>query len=332
MPTVDKKHFKYTKKGIEKAKDYAKKTGKKLETQYEGVFSNIATLKSEIKRMKLEYEKAKSEYNAIMAGQGRGSEYAAARKVKQLWLSVKEVEKDMAVALKPLEGMVEQKVVVTEATWEYSYELESDHRDDGDYDTFYGTVNAFSERDAERKAEVIANKEKDRINKKLERSRKPGLLKLQWVDVVKESLDEVGISALHKHIKSGKTIEQIAKLMRLSVQTVKNLTKGLLKNSTEQVKRYAGTWTKAYDEVQERAKKVDEEVLKEFTDAHIATLKKEYEPFRGKSISVSAANKLKNVFERIPDAVLKKLKDADIPFLSSMALTKMILKGMPTRE
>jgi len=31
-------------------------------------------------------------------------------------------------------------------------------------------------------------------------------------------------------------------------------------------------------------------------------------------------------------AVLKKLKDADIPFLSSMALTKMILKGMPTSE
>ena len=107
---------------------------------------------------------------------------------------------------------------------------------------------------------------------------------------------------------------------------------GLLKNSNEQVKRYAGTWTKAYDEVQQRAKQVNEEILKEFTDAQIATLKKEYEPFRGKSISVSAANKLKNVFERIPDAVLKKLKDADIPFLSSMALTKMILKGMPTRE
>ena len=92
MPTVDKKHFKYTKKGIEKAKDYAKKTGKKLKAQYEGVFSNIATLKSEIKRMKLAYEKAQSEYNAIMAGQARGSEYTAARKVKQLWLSVKEVE------------------------------------------------------------------------------------------------------------------------------------------------------------------------------------------------------------------------------------------------
>ena len=270
MPTVDKKHFKYTKTGIEKAKDYAKKTGKKLKSGFpavtlkqqhnEGVFSNIATLKSEIKRMKLEYEKAKSHYNALMAGQARGSEYAAAQKVKQLWLSVKEVEKDMAVALKPLEGMVEQ--VIEE----------------------------------------------------------------------KEQLDEVGISALHKHIKDGKTIEQIAKLMRLSVQTVKNLTKGLLKNSTEQVKRYAGTWTSAYEEVQKKAKEVDEEVLKEFTDAHIASLKKDYEPFRGKSITPSAANKLRTIFDKIPNAVLKKLKDADIPFLSSMALTKMILKGMPTRE
>ena len=61
MPKVGDKHFKYTKTGIAKAKTYAKKTGKKLKAQYEGVFSNIATLKSEIKRMKLEYEKAKKD-------------------------------------------------------------------------------------------------------------------------------------------------------------------------------------------------------------------------------------------------------------------------------
>ena len=270
MPTVDKKHFKYTKTGIEKAKDYAKKTGKKLKSGFpavtlkqqhnEGYFSNIATLKSEVKRLVLAYENAKNEYNAIMAGQGKGSEHTAARKVKQLWLSVKEVEKDMAAALKPLEGVVEQ--VIEE----------------------------------------------------------------------KEPLDEVGISALHQHIKSGKTIEQIAKLMHLSVQTIKNLTKGLLKNSTEQVKRYAGIWTSAYEEVQERAKKVDKEDLKEFTDEHISRLKRTWEPMRGKTITTSSANKLRTVFDKIPDAVLKKLKDADIPFLSSMALTKMILKGMPTKE
>ena len=53
---------------------------------------------------------------------------------------------------------------------------------------------------------------------------------------------------------------------------------------------------------------------------------------RGKTISTSSANKLRTIFDKIPDAVLKKLKDADIPFLSSMALTKMILKGIPTSE
>ena len=270
MPTVDKKHFKYTKTGIEKAKDYAKKTGKKLKSAFpavtlkqqhnEGYFSNISAIKSEIKRFKLEYEKAKNHYDALMAGQATGSEHTAAQKVKKSWITLEIVKKDMAAALKPLEGVVEQ--VIEE----------------------------------------------------------------------KEPLDEVGIAALHKHIKSGKTIEQIAKLMRLSVQTIKNLTKGLLKNSTEQVKRYAGTWTSAYDEVQERAKKVDKEDLKEFTDEHISRLKRTWEPMRGKTVSVSSANQLRSIFDKIPDAVLKKLKDADIPFLSSMALTKMILKGMPTSE
>ena len=270
MPTVDKKHFKYTKTGIEKAKDYAKKTGKKLKSAFpavtlkqqhnEGYFSNLSVLKQEVKRFKLEYDKAKNHYNAIMAGQATGNENAAAQKVKKLWTTLETVKKDLIDALKPLEGVVEQ--VIEE----------------------------------------------------------------------KEPLDEVGISTLHQHIKSGKTIEQIAKLMRLSVQTVKNLTKGLLKNSTEQVKRYAGIWTSAYEEVQERAKKVDKEDLKEFTDEHISKLKRTWEPMRGKTVSVSSANQLRSIFDKIPDAVLKKLKDADIPFLSSMALTKMILKGMPTRE
>ncbi len=34
MPKVGKKKFKYTKKGIKEAKDYAKKTGKKMQRGY----------------------------------------------------------------------------------------------------------------------------------------------------------------------------------------------------------------------------------------------------------------------------------------------------------
>ena len=85
-------------------------------------------------------------------------------------------------------GVVEG--LVAEATWEYVYELESDMGDDGGPFDFDGEVNAYSERDAIRKVEKLANNNRNRINKKLERSRKPGVLKVMNLDVVKESLVE----------------------------------------------------------------------------------------------------------------------------------------------
>ena len=85
-------------------------------------------------------------------------------------------------------GVVEG--LVAEATWEYVYELESDMGDDGGPFDFDGEVNAYSEREAIRKVEKLANNNRNRINKKLERSRKPGVLKVMNLDVVKESLVE----------------------------------------------------------------------------------------------------------------------------------------------
>ena len=85
-------------------------------------------------------------------------------------------------------GVVEG--LVAEATWEYAYELESDHSEDGGPHEFDGEVNAYSEREATRKVERLANTNRNRINKRLERSRKPGLLKVQDLTVVKESLVE----------------------------------------------------------------------------------------------------------------------------------------------
>ena len=58
--------------------------------------------------------------------------------------------------------------------------------------------------------------------------------------------------------------------------------------------------------------------LVEFTPAQIAKLKKEYEPMKGKSISISNSNKLRKMLERMPKDNLKKLATVDIPFLSSM--------------
>ena len=49
----------------------------------------------------------------------------------------------------------------------------------------------------------------------------------------------------------------------------------------------------------EKMKKKAMKDLQEFTPAQIAKLKKEYEPMRGKSISISNSNKLRKMLERI---------------------------------
>jgi hypothetical protein len=74
----------------------------------------------------------------------------------------------------------------------------------------------------------------------------------------------------------------------------------------------------------------NEELVKEnFSPSQIARLKKEYEVLRGKKISVANANKLSQMFKNIPDSGLKDIFKADIPFLSVMAMSKMIQKGIP---
>ena len=66
--------------------------------------------------------------------------------------------------------------------------------------------------------------------------------------------------------------------------------------------------------------------LQEFTPSQIAKLKKEYEPLRGKSITVSNSNKLRKMLQRMPKDNLKKLANANIPFLSSGAATQLVMK------
>ena len=77
-------------------------------------------------------------------------------------------------------------------------------------------------------------------------------------------------------------------------------------------------------------KEVAEQWLDEnFSSSQISKLKKEYEIMRGKKISVQNANKLSMMFKNIPDSGLTQIFKADIPFLSVMAMTKMIQKGIP---
>ena len=67
----------------------------------------------------------------------------------------------------------------------------------------------------------------------------------------------------------------------------------------------------------------------------IAKLKKAYEPMRGKKISVSNANKLSGIMDKFADNkdVLIQIVKADIPFVSSAAVTRLISKhGMKGAE
>ena len=73
-----------------------------------------------------------------------------------------------------------------------------------------------------------------------------------------------------------------------------------------------------------------EENLQEasLTPQMIATLKKEYEPFRGKKISGARARQLMNILNKFKDSDLKTLSKANIPFLSSGSRSKLAVRNM----
>ena len=72
--------------------------------------------------------------------------------------------------------------------------------------------------------------------------------------------------------------------------------------------------------------------LKEFSDDELNKLAIAYKDLAGKTMSVQNANKLRKLFDRIPDSSLDKLRRKKIPFLSCLALSRMIQKKMPVRE
>ena len=72
--------------------------------------------------------------------------------------------------------------------------------------------------------------------------------------------------------------------------------------------------------------------LKEFSDDQLNKLARSYADLAGKTMSVQNANKLRKLFDRIPDSSLDRLRKKKIPFISGLALSRMIQKGMPVRE
>ena len=69
--------------------------------------------------------------------------------------------------------------------------------------------------------------------------------------------------------------------------------------------------------------------------AQIAKLKKAYEPMRGKKISMTSGQKLSSIMDKVDDdkEALSQLVKADIPFVSQLAITRLITKhGMKGAE
>ena len=64
------------------------------------------------------------------------------------------------------------------------------------------------------------------------------------------------------------------------------------------------------------------------SNMHIAILKKEYAPFKGKTITGARAKQLMNILDKFKEADLKKLAKADIPFVSSGARSKLLVRNM----
>ena len=72
--------------------------------------------------------------------------------------------------------------------------------------------------------------------------------------------------------------------------------------------------------------------LQEFSPSQLDVLARQYAGLSGKTISVDNANKLRQIFKRIPDSAMDALRRKKIPFLSGLALSRMVQKGMPVKE
>ena len=74
------------------------------------------------------------------------------------------------------------------------------------------------------------------------------------------------------------------------------------------------------------------DVLVEFSVAQLDILAKQYADMKGKTISIDNANKLRKIFDKIPNHMLPAIRKKKIPFLSALALSRMVQKGMPVKE
>jgi len=74
------------------------------------------------------------------------------------------------------------------------------------------------------------------------------------------------------------------------------------------------------------------EDLKEFSTAQIERLAKAYSVMKDRTISISNAQKLGKMMDGVPDSSLNAIRKKKIPFLSGLALSRMIKRKIPVTE
>ena len=158
------------------------------------------------------------------------------------------------------------------------------------------------------------------------------------------SLDEGRMKTIYTMQQDGKSAAEIAKYMKLPVKTIKDIL-GEEEELEEKIKPFMISYSKGgthagfedantLPELQAKAQKLrakgftidkmgryntpvgmkkEEVELVEFSDAMMDKLAKEYAPLKDKSISVQQANKLRAIFNMIPDRHLDKLRKKKKP-------------------
>ena len=150
--------------------------------------------------------------------------------------------------------------------------------------------------------------------------------------------------------QEGKSAKEIAKLLNIPLKTVKGiLGEGInpyvsmqrdkngkmnyvVLDKDEKEAFRSLNYILAKDYLKKNYDKLKEETIVEFSDSMLDKLEREYAPLKGKTISVDQANKLRKIFNMIPDRALSALRKRKIPFLSGLALSRMVQKGMPVKD
>ena len=175
---------------------------------------------------------------------------------------------------------------------------------------------------------------------------------------MKEELDEGIMSDIDRLSKSGKSADEIAKELKLDVKAVKSVLGETIKIVPVQKSglpphlkklfdkdgnfidpRSQAKWDKfvkdsgGSDAMRKKYniyKKEDGSVeLREFTDAQIKTLEKEYAPLKGRRMSTDMLNKMNGMIKRMSKSQLNKLANANVPFVTSTAKSELVInRGM----